>query len=145
MGDQRVGDQYTDCHKNLMDLSWRVIKKSRCHLADLGFAWNQYSVMKRLEPGKPLTVSEISSKVNRNKSNVTPIIDFLVSKDIVERIPDDRDRRIIRVKLTEKGIETRAQVMAEHNSFIRNLYKKLDEDEMKAFLEITNIFIEKVK
>jgi hypothetical protein len=44
-------DRYIECHKKLMELSWRVIGKSRCNLSSLGFAWNQYSIMKALEPG----------------------------------------------------------------------------------------------
>ena len=140
-----MDDLYIACHKKLMELSWRVIRKSRCNLADLGFAWNQYSVMKALEPGESLTVSEISGRVNRKNSNVTPIVDFLVSKSIVERIPDDRDRRIIRVRLTESGITTRAQIMAEHDGFVRGLYQALDEGEMKDFLDVANTFLEKVR
>ena len=90
-------DLYLTCHRKLMELSWSVIKKSRCNLAKLGFAWNQYAVMKAIEQGEALTLSEISERVHMKNSNVTPIIDFLVSKSIVERIPDEKDRRITRV------------------------------------------------
>ena len=138
-------DLYIACHRKLMELSWRVIKKSRCNIADLGFAWNQFSVMKTLEPGESLTLSEISTRVHRKNSNVTPIVDFLVSKGIVERIPDERDRRIIRVRLTEEGKVIREQAIAHHGNFISELYEALDEDEMRNFLDAISIFLEKLK
>lgn len=138
-------DLYIACHRKLMELGWRVIGKSRCNLADLGFAWNQYSVMKAIEPGESLTLSEISDRVHRKNSNVTPIVDFLVSKGIVERVADTRDRRVIRVRLTEEGIETRQQTITAHDDFIRDLYRELEEDEMKEFLDIMAIFLKKVK
>ena len=138
-------DLYIACHRRLMELGWRVIGKSRCNLADLGFAWNQYSVMKALEPGESLTVSEISDRVRRKNSNVTPIVDFLVSKGIVERVPDKRDRRVIRVRLTEDGVTTRQQTITAHDDFIRELYQELNEDEMNEFLNIMAVFLEKVK
>ncbi len=138
-------DLYIACHRKLMELGWRVIGKSRCNLADLGFAWNQYSVMKAIEPGESLTLSEISDRVHRKNSNVTPIVDFLVSKGIVERVADTRDRRVIRVRLTEEGIKTRQQTITAHDDFIRDLYRELEEDEMKEFLDIMAIFLKKVK
>ncbi|MFY9177972.1 MAG: MarR family transcriptional regulator [Caldicoprobacterales bacterium] len=138
-------DLYIACHRKLMDLSWRIIKKSRCNLAELGFAWNQYSVLKILEQDQAMTLSEISARVHRKNSNVTPIIDFLVSKGIAERIPDEKDRRIIRVRLTDEGVAIREQAIAHHDNFIRQLYSTLDEEEMKSFMDIVDVFLEKIK
>jgi len=140
-----VEDLYLTCHRKLMELSWSVIRKSRCNLAELGFAWNQYSVMKAIEQGEALTLSEISARVHRKNSNVTPIIDFLVSKGIVERIPDEKDRRIIRVRLTEEGIAIRQQAMEHHDNFILQLYGPLNEDEIKKFIDAVDVVLEKIK
>lgn len=138
-------DLYLACHRKLMELSWNIIKKSRCNLAELGFAWNQYSVMKTIEQGEALTLSEISARVHRKNSNVTPIIDFLVDKGIVERIPDTKDRRITRVRLTEEGVAIREQTIAQHDNFIRQLYEALSEDEIKDFIDVVNMVLEKIK
>ncbi|HZJ83355.1 MAG TPA: MarR family transcriptional regulator [Clostridia bacterium] len=138
-------DIYISCHRKLMELSWRVISKSRCNLAKLGFAWNQFSVMKTLEPGKSFTISDISNRVNRKNSNVTPIIDFLVSKAIVERFPDEKDRRVIRVILTDHGVLVREEAITSHDKFIMNLYGELEEKEMLDFIEVAKLFLEKVK
>ena len=73
------------------------------------------------EQGEALTLSEISARVHRKNSNVT-YHRFLVSKGIVERIPDEKDRRIIRVRLTEEGIAIRQQAMEHHDNFILQLY-----------------------
>ena len=138
-------DLYIECHKKLMEFSWRVIRKSRCNLASLGFAWNQYSVMKALELGESLTVSEISARVHRKNSNVTPIVDWLVSKDIVTRISDTADRRVIRLRLTEEGVKIRQQAIEHHDDFIRELYQALAEDEMQDFLDVIEVFLDKVQ
>ncbi len=138
-------DLYLTCHRKLMELSWSVIKKSRCNLAKLGFAWNQYAVMKAIEQGEALTLSEISERVHMKNSNVTPIIDFLVSKSIVERIPDEKDRRITRVKLTEEGISIRKQAIAHHDNFIGQLYGALEEDEIKKIIDAIEVALKKIK
>jgi DNA-binding MarR family transcriptional regulator len=138
-------DLHIECHKKLMELSWRVIKRARSNLLDLGFAWNQYSIIKALKPGETLTLSDICQRVNRKNSNVTPIIDFLVSQGMVERIPDSSDRRVIRVGLTEDGILKREQAITSHENFIRELYKDLEKGEMKDFLDVMEVFLEKTK
>lgn len=138
-------DLYLTCHSKLMELSWSVIKKSRCNLAKLGFAWNQFSVLKTIGQGESLTLSEISARVHRKNSNVTPIIDFLVDKGIVERIPDKKDRRITRVRLTEEGVAIREQAIAHHDNFIKELYGALNTDEIKTFIDAIDMVLEKIK
>jgi len=140
-----VEDLYLTCHSKLMELSWSVIKKSRCNLAELGFAWNQFSVLKTIGQGESLTLSEISARVHRKNSNVTPIIDFLVDKGIVERIPDKKDRRITRVRLTEEGVAIREQAIAHHDNFIKELYGALNTDEIKTFIDAIDMVLEKIK
>ena len=136
--------RYIECHKKLMELSWRVIGKSRCNLSSLGFAWNQYSIMKALEPGESLTVSEISTRVHRKISNVTPVVDFLEERGIAERVSDEKDRRVIRVRLTKEGINI-AKTIENHNNFLNGLYQSLTEEEMEKFLDVVAIFLDKVR
>ncbi len=49
------------------------------------------------------SISKIAKDLLISKPNMTPIIDKLVSENMVTRYTDSRDRRIIRVELTEKG------------------------------------------
>lgn len=49
------------------------------------------------------SVSEIAKKLSISKSNMTPIIDKLIQENLVERFTDPNDRRIIRVRITDKG------------------------------------------
>lgn len=114
-------------------------------MAELGFAWNQFSVLKTIGQGESLTLSEISARVHRKNSNVTPIIDFLVDKGIVERIPDKKDRRITRVRLTEEGVAIREQAIAHHDNFIKELYGALNTDEIKTFIDAIDMVLEKIK
>ncbi|WP_409069941.1 MarR family winged helix-turn-helix transcriptional regulator [Clostridium sp. FAM 1755] len=49
------------------------------------------------------SISKIAKDLLISKPNMTPIIDKLISENMVTRYTDSRDRRIIRVELTEKG------------------------------------------
>lgn len=137
-------DLYLKGHRKFMELGWRIIRKSRRNLANLGFAWNQYTIMKKIQPGEHLTLSEISEGANKKNSNVTPIIDFLVEKGIVERIPDTKDRRVVRVGLTKEGVGIRENIIISHENFIKQLYKEVQPKELEDFINIIEIFLEKI-
>lgn len=49
------------------------------------------------------SISEIAKNLLISKSNMTPIIDNLISEGMVNRYDDPNDRRILRIKLTDKA------------------------------------------
>ncbi|EJP6471982.1 MarR family transcriptional regulator [Clostridium sporogenes] len=51
------------------------------------------------------SISKIAKDLLISKPNMTPIIDKLISENMVTRYTDSKDRRIIRVELTEKGTD----------------------------------------
>jgi DNA-binding MarR family transcriptional regulator len=51
----------------------------------------------------PPTMGELSAELNVPVSTATRIVDWLVLGNLVERLPDPNDRRIIRVSMTSIG------------------------------------------
>lgn len=54
----------------------------------------------------PSPVSAIGKELCISKSNMTPIIDKLLEDGYVNRYEDPKDRRILRIEVTEKARET---------------------------------------
>ncbi len=75
--------------------------------------------------------SEIGAKMMVTVSNLTGIVDRLEEKGIVTRERDKRDRRVIYVKLTDKGKKLyKTSVTAFENS-VSQLFSGLDGAEQK--------------
>jgi DNA-binding MarR family transcriptional regulator len=55
--------------------------------------------------GRPLTMGELSLALHVPLSKATRIIDWLVDGNYAERLSDPLDRRVVRVALTDKGME----------------------------------------
>jgi len=51
----------------------------------------------------PLTMSELSSELNVPMSTATRIVDGLVRSEMVERVNDANDRRVVRVGMSRNG------------------------------------------
>jgi DNA-binding MarR family transcriptional regulator len=52
---------------------------------------------------KNQTMSDLGNHLQRTKPNMTAIINRLIEEGKVRRLPDEKDRRIIRIEITEKG------------------------------------------
>lgn len=90
-------------------------------------------------------ISQIASTLNISKSNMTPIIDKLISYGLVNRYTDEKDRRILRIELTELAFEIFNDFKNYAKSTLSNKISILpDEDleEAKYCIEkLTSIFL----
>lgn len=54
---------------------------------------------------KELTIGEISASLGIAKPNITPLLDSLSDRGVLERVRSDKDRRIVYVRLLPQGRE----------------------------------------
>lgn len=69
--------------------------------------------------GRPKTMTHVANILEINVSSLTTAINKLVKKGYVQRLRDDKDRRIVKIGLTDKGIAA----VEEHDSFMENMVK----------------------
>lgn len=50
-----------------------------------------------------LSMSGLAKTLNISKTQITPRIDELVNEGLLERLPDENDRRVLRITLTTNG------------------------------------------
>ncbi|GAA4525720.1 MarR family winged helix-turn-helix transcriptional regulator [Amycolatopsis samaneae] len=70
----------------------------------LGLTSQQAQLLTMVETGER-THGELASLLYCDKTNVTGLVDRLERRGLVRREPDARDRRVLRVFLTERGRE----------------------------------------
>src|ERR1051326_2585393 len=71
----------------------------------------QYNILRILRgEGKPLPILEIASRTITVVPGITGLIDRLERAGFVSRLRCERDRRVIYVALTDKGIKTLADL-----------------------------------
>ncbi len=63
----------------------------------------QFSIMFYLLKTSNPSVTEIAQKLHISKPNMTPLLDSLIELGYITRARDLKDRRILRVNLTEEG------------------------------------------
>ena len=92
-------------------------------------------IMGILSKNEILSMSEIGSKLSMPKPHVTAQIDKLIAEDMVERLFDPKDRRIINIKVTEKGKADFQQIKSEISQEMRQNISKLNEEKLTDLFE----------
>ncbi len=87
----------------------------------------------------PVAMSEIGKHMGVSKPYMTMLVDRLISEGLVERVSDPRDRRIVKVEITEDG---RDAVKGFHRAFrevvISNM-SSLDSEDIASLHESMRI------
>lgn len=89
----------------------------------------QFMIMNYATPdGVPL--STISTRMLCDNSNLTGIVDRLISKGYVERRPDPQDRRVSLICLTAAGAEKLRSIRPRHHERVSHRMRSLSSDEV---------------
>lgn len=75
-------------------------------------------------------ISQIASNLGISKSNMTPIIDKLIEYDLVNRYPDEKDRRILRVELTKKASDIFEEFRTAAKNKLKDKIEILDDNDL---------------
>jgi len=79
-------------------------------------------------------IGELGRNARVKSSTITDMVDRLERDGIAERYKDNGDRRIIKVRLTEKGKKIRREFTSKRRKEFEALFAKLDEKEKRALL-----------
>lgn len=92
-------------------------------------------VLKLVYRNEMLSMSEIGCKLQIPKPHVTAQIDKLIAENLVERLDDPNDRRIINIRLTEKGKENHEKIAKDISEDLQQRILQLDPQKRKELLE----------
>lgn len=100
----------------------------------------QFNVLRILKGAKktPLTVAAIQKRMIQKSSNITRIIDKLLSKGFVERKECVENRRKMDISITKKGLEHLKVLDKKVQSLHQPMMNNLNPDELKT---LSNLII----
>lgn len=105
----------------------------------------QLTVIKMLEGIGDLSLSELSEKIRAQNSTVTGIIDRMEREGLVLRARSTEDRRVVKIKLTDKGAKLAREIKVEPMEIFRDALASLSGAETKELLKILNKIAQRVQ
>ena len=106
-------------------------KRLQDDLEKLDLTSPQFYVLATIGYAGRLPFSEIGEKMMVTVSNLTGIVDRLEEKGLVARERDAHDRRIVRVRLTEKGARLHKNAIPFFEKSIAQFFAPLDKSQQK--------------
>jgi len=79
-----------------------------------------------------LSMSEIGCRLSMPKPHVTSLVDKLIAEEMVERLYDPNDRRIVNVRITEKGVTDFNAIKLEISQELRLKLELLDDEKLQT-------------
>ena len=97
----------------------------------------RFDLMAQLERNPDgLKMNDLSRRMMVSGGNVTGITDQLVTEGLVERVVVDGDRRSFRVKLTDKGHASFADMALQHENWIVDAFASLKDTEIATLYKL---------
>jgi DNA-binding MarR family transcriptional regulator len=111
-------------------------------LGKFGLTAEQHSVLLAVRYIEdPVTPTEVSRWLDRNRNSVSLIVDRMVKAGLIDRIRDLRDRRSVRLTITDKGKEALDMSMVAGWKLVQEILSQLSEEELRDLIT----FLEKVR
>ena len=98
---------------------------------DLDLTYEMVQVLAVLWREGELNQQDIADAVQKSKASITPLIDNLCKRELVERIPDPNDRRNNKITVTVKGFAYQAKVEPIQQEFLDKIIQDISMEEIK--------------
>ncbi len=95
------------------------------------------------EEGVPAT--KIAPLMGMGTSSLTRLLKKMEVDGLIYRQTDEVDKRVVRIFLTEKGIQLREKAKAVVLNFNEKLFKKISKKEMEDFVKVSAVIREQIK
>ena len=96
----------------------------------------QVMALKRLEPDRPMPMSELAGHMACDNSNITGITDRLEDRGLVERRPAQHDRRVKMLALTAAGVDLRERLIERLNDSPPEALTALPAEDQRALRDL---------
>ena len=106
------------------------------HSQEIGESPGRFATLTLIARNPGISQTELSLANGRDKSSLTPVVEDLVKRGLVERKRMDSDRRTYRLNLTPSGKKVLTMLTRCARRHERNLDRVIGERDRKRFIQI---------
>ncbi|WP_441288063.1 MarR family winged helix-turn-helix transcriptional regulator [Sorangium sp. KYC3313] len=101
-----------------------------------GLTGPQLTILKLLESFQDLSLSTLSERIRAQNSTVTGIVDRMEREGLVRRERSKADRRVVHLRLSEKGARLAREIQVEPMEIFRSALLSLSSTDLRDLLRI---------
>ena len=119
----------------LRDVSTIIRKRGRDILSDFDVTPPQFDALLALRDGGELTMGELCQRMYLACSTATDLIDRMERNRLILRERDATDRRVIRLKMTEKGQNVIKEVLLARKRYLSAVLVHVEPDAREKLIQ----------
>lgn len=104
----------------------------------------QWAVLSRIRECEGLHQSELAERTVKNRHNMTRILSQFSKKGLIDRRSDSKDKRLLRVYLTQKGEKLHDQLIQIAMETVNKVFKGISQRDIAALRMIHNQLINNI-
>ena len=123
-------DQVAFLEKELRHISGIIKQKGRQILSAYTITPPQFVALQWLLELGDMTIGDLSNKMYLAFSTTTDLIDRMEKSELVKRIRDEQDRRVVRIHLLEEGARIIEEVIDKRQHYLEDVLQQFDQVEV---------------
>ena len=145
---QQVPECRVGASKAALNLVWLCdALERRCHgtFNKFGLTLASFNVLTILPQNGPVPLKELSALLVRTPANITGVMDGLVRRALVRRIPHPEDRRVKLAELLPEGKKMVEQIRPLHHSDIKEVFEVLENEEIDVLIKLSRRVLSRMR
>ncbi|MCT2537914.1 MarR family transcriptional regulator [Aquibacillus koreensis] len=134
-----------EIEKELRYIAGIVKQKGREILNNYPITMPQFIALQWLLEDGDLTIGELSNKINLAFSTTTDLIDRMERNELVERVRDNKDRRVVRIHLLEKGKFIIHEVIKKRQEYLGEVLEDVSAEDINSLYSVLTLLHDQMK
>ncbi len=122
--------------KELRYISHLIKQKGREILSNYTITPPQFVALQWLHESGDMTIGDLSNKMYLAFSTTTDLVDRMEKSELVQRVRDEQDRRVVRIHLLSEGERIIQEVIEKRQDYLRELLVHFETDEAQDLLQL---------
>ncbi len=117
-----------EIEENFRQVCTKIKMKGRSIFNEFEITPPQFAALLELLDHGDMTTSELSAKMYLACSTVTDLLDRMERNALIERQKDEKDKRIVRIHVLDKGHQLIEEILYVRCQYIESIIKELPSD-----------------
>lgn len=123
-------EQVAFLEKELRYISGIIKQKGREILSNYTITPPQFIALQWLFEHGDMTIGDLSNKMYLAFSTTTDLVDRMEKNQLVQRIRNEQDRRVVQIHLLKEGERIIEEVIVKRQNYLREVLSDFDEQEV---------------
>lgn len=119
----------------LSNLTLAFLQMERSGKCCYGVTLSQCHTLDLLSKKGDLTMNELSRQMGLAKSTITRIVSNMVRGGWIEQVRDEKDRRLVKVRLTQKGRRMADKLGLSSQEYVQRILRHIPQEKIPQVVE----------